>query len=97
MDASQLDRILAPEIEHTAESELHQRVDQALDSIRPYLMADGGSVKLLDITPDMVVELELLGACGECPISEMTLRAGIEQAIKRAVPDVTRVEAIKRL
>lgn len=59
-------------------------------------MADGGSVRLLDITSDMVVELELLGACGECPISEMTLRAGIEQAIKRAVPDVIRVEAVRR-
>ena len=58
-------------------------------------MADGGSVRLLDITPEMVVELELLGACGECPISDMTLRAGIEQTIKRAVPDVTRVEAVR--
>ncbi len=52
-------------------------------------------MRLLDITRDMVVELELLGACGECPISEMTLRAGIEQTIKHAVPDVTRVEAVK--
>lgn len=83
------------ELEYQAEADLVRRVDEALDSIRPYLMADGGSVRLLDITSDMVVELELLGACGECPISEMTLRAGIEQAIKRAVPDVTRVEAIK--
>ena len=80
---------------YQAEPELIKRVDAALDSIRPYLKADGGSVRLLDITQDMVVELELLGACGECPISEKTLRAGIEQAIKRAVPDVTRVEAIK--
>ncbi len=86
---------LNQELEYRAEPELLRRVDAALDSIRPYLKADGGEVRLLDITPDMVVELELLGACGECPISEMTLRAGIEQAIKRAVPDVTRVEAIK--
>jgi Fe-S cluster biogenesis protein NfuA len=86
---------LNQELEYNAAPDLLRRVDEALDSIRPYLMADGGSVKLLDITPDMVVELELLGACGECPISEMTLRAGIEQAIKRAVPVVTRVEAIK--
>lgn len=83
------------EPEYHAEPDLLRRVDEALDLIRPYLKADGGSVRLLDITPDMVVELELLGACGECPISEMTLRAGIEQAIKRAVPDVSRVEAIK--
>ncbi len=85
-----------PEVgRYQAKPELRRRVDEALDSIRPYLKADGGSVRLLDITEDMVVELELLGACGECPISEMTLRAGIEQTIKRAVPDVTRVEAIR--
>jgi len=88
-------QLLNQKLEYHAEPDLLRRVDEALDLIRPYLKADGGSVRLLDITPDMVVELELLGACGECPISEMTLRAGIEQAIKRAVPDVSRVEAIK--
>ena len=71
-----------------------QAVEEALESIRPYLMADGGSVRLVDITDDMVVELELLGACGSCPMSSMTLRAGIEQTIKRAVPEVSRVEAV---
>ncbi len=70
------------------------RIEEALDLLRPYLMADGGSVRLTNITEDMVVELELLGACGTCPMSTMTLRAGIEQAIRRAVPEVTRVEAI---
>ena len=80
---------------HHDDDELRQQVDQALDSIRPYLMADGGSVRLVDITPDMVVELELLGACGDCPMSLMTLRAGIEQAVKRAVPIITRVEAVR--
>ncbi len=74
--------------------ELRQRLEDALDSIRPYLMADGGSVRLLNVTPDFVVELELLGACGSCPMSTMTLRAGIEQALKRAVPAVRRVEAV---
>ena len=73
---------------------LIQSVEEALDSLRPYLMADGGSVRLRDITDDMVVELELLGACGTCPMSTMTLRAGIEQAIKRTVPQISRVEAI---
>ena len=73
---------------------LRQRIEETLDSIRPYLMADGGSVRLQDVTEEMVVELELLGACGTCPMSMMTLRAGIEQAIKRAVPEVTRVEAV---
>ena len=74
--------------------DLHQQIETALDTIRPYLDADGGSVRLLNVTPDMVVELELLGACGTCPMSTMTLRAGIEQAIMRAIPSITRVEAV---
>ncbi len=69
-------------------------VEAALDKLRPYLMADGGSVRLARITPELIVELELLGACGTCPMSTMTLRAGIEQALKRAVPQISRVEAI---
>ncbi len=77
-----------------ADENLQHSVEQALDSIRPYLIADGGSVRLVNITDDMVVELELLGACGSCPMSSMTLRAGIEQTIKRAVPEVSRVEAV---
>jgi Fe-S cluster biogenesis protein NfuA len=83
----------APPAPHE-DPELRQRLEDALDSIRPYLMADGGSVRLLNVTPDFVVELELLGACGSCPMSTMTLRAGIEQALKRAVPAVRRVEAV---
>ena len=74
--------------------DLRQRIEDTLDSVRPYLMADGGSVRLADVTDEMVVEIELLGACGTCPMSTMTLRAGIEQAIRRAVPEVTRVEAV---
>nr|WP_262899693.1 NifU family protein [Rhodocaloribacter litoris] len=73
---------------------MRQRIEEALDMLRPYLMADGGSVRLLDITEDYVVELELLGACGTCPMSTMTLRAGIEQALKRTIPQITRVEAV---
>ena len=73
---------------------LRHRIEDGLDSIRPYLNADGGSVRLRNITKDMVVELELLGACGECPMSTMTLRAGIEQALRHAVPHIRRVEAI---
>ncbi|PSQ82830.1 MAG: NifU family protein [Bacteroidetes bacterium QH_2_63_10] len=74
--------------------ELRDDIEEALDTIRPYLMADGGSVRLLNVTSDYVVELELLGACGSCPMSTMTLRAGIEQALKRSVPKVKRVEAV---
>lgn len=89
-NAGRPDQREAPDVD----PELHRQVEEALDMIRPYLMADGGSVRLLDITPDMVVELELMGACGTCPMSTMTLRAGIEQALKRTVPQITRVEAV---
>ncbi len=77
-----------------SDADLRAKIEEALDVLRPYLMADGGSVRLLNVTPEMVVELELLGACGTCPMSTMTLRAGIEQAIKRSIPQVSRVEAV---
>ena len=73
---------------------LRVQVEAALDTLCPYLEADGGSVRLVEITEEMVVELELLGACETCPMSSMTLRAGIEQAVKRSVPQINRVEAV---
>jgi Fe-S cluster biogenesis protein NfuA len=73
---------------------LFEQVEAALDTIRPYLEADGGNVSVEEITPDNVVKLKLLGSCGSCPMSIMTLKAGIEQAIMKAVPDVTGVEAL---
>ncbi len=74
--------------------ELLQRVELALDSIRPYLEADGGNVSVEEITADKVVRLRLLGACGSCPMSIMTLKAGIEEAVKKAVPEIMGVEAV---
>jgi Fe-S cluster biogenesis protein NfuA len=73
---------------------LLEQVEKALDTIRPYLEADGGNVSVEEITPDNLVKLKLLGSCGSCPMSIMTLKAGIEQAIKKAVPEVIGVEAI---
>lgn len=73
---------------------LTQKVEKALDSIRPYLEADGGNVKILEISDDYIVKLELLGACGTCPMSTMTMKAGVEEAIKRAVPEIHSVQAI---
>lgn len=73
---------------------LLDQVEAALDTIRPYLEADGGNVSVDEITPENIVKLRLLGSCGSCPMSIMTLKAGIEQAIKRAVPEVSSVEAI---
>ncbi|MCG8306727.1 MAG: NifU family protein [Cytophagales bacterium] len=80
--------------EKTDVRSIHQKVEEALQVIRPYLEADGGDVKILDISDRGIVRLELLGACGTCPMSTMTLKAGVEEAIKRAVPEVTGVEAI---
>ncbi|MGA0558233.1 NifU family protein [Larkinella sp. VNQ87] len=72
---------------------LLDRVETALNTIRPYLEADGGNVKVLEVTNDKVVRLELVGACGSCPMSAMTFKAGLEEAILKAVPEVSRVEA----
>lgn len=73
---------------------LTERIELALDGIRPYLRTDGGDVKLMEVTKEMVARIELLGACGACPMSSMTFKAGIEEAIKRAVPEIVSVEAI---
>ncbi|SMD32025.1 Fe-S cluster biogenesis protein NfuA, 4Fe-4S-binding domain [Reichenbachiella faecimaris] len=74
--------------------ELLARIDQAINNIRPYLEADGGDVKLVDIDDDYVVKVELLGACEACPMSPMTMKAGIEEAIKRVAPEVKAINAI---
>ncbi|MBD0401898.1 MULTISPECIES: NifU family protein [unclassified Flammeovirga] len=73
---------------------LINEVEKALETIRPYLEADGGNAKVVEVTEDGVAKVELLGACGDCPMSAMTLKAGIEQAIINAVPEVKKVEAI---
>lgn len=70
------------------------RIESALDQIRPYLEADGGNVKVLEVTNEMVLKLELLGACGSCPMSAMTLKAGVEQSVLKAVPEIKSVEAV---
>lgn len=64
-----------------------------MNTIRPYLETDGGNVSIEEITSENVVKLKLLGSCGSCPMSIMTLKAGIEEAIKKAVPEITGVEA----
>lgn len=75
-------------------NDLSKRVEEALDQIRPYLQADGGNVSLVEITEDNIVRVELLGACKSCSMSMMTMKAGIEESIKRAVPEVKAVESI---
>ncbi|MEW5841909.1 MAG: NifU family protein [Bacteroidota bacterium] len=73
---------------------LNEKVEKALDSIRPYLKSDGGNVELVRVTPEGIVEVKLTGACSDCPMSQMTLRAGVERALIREVPGIRRVEAV---
>jgi Fe-S cluster biogenesis protein NfuA len=78
----------------TANQELETKVKNVLDQIRPYLQADGGDVEFIEMTEDKVVNVRLLGMCGTCPHSQMTLKSGIEAAIKRVLPEVHAVESI---
>jgi Fe-S cluster biogenesis protein NfuA len=70
------------------------KVEEALNSIRPYLEADGGNVELIDISADNVVQVELIGACKTCSMSMMTMKAGIEETIKRSVPEIKSVISV---
>jgi len=70
------------------------RIENTLDSLRPYLEADSGNVSLVEVTEDMIVRLELLGACSSCSMSMMTLKAGIEQSLLKAIPEIKGVVAI---
>jgi Fe-S cluster biogenesis protein NfuA len=74
--------------------ELTRRIQVALDTMRPFLIADGGDAQIVDVTKDMRVRIKLLGSCSTCDLSMMTMKAGIEQAIMKAVPEILAVEAI---
>jgi Fe-S cluster biogenesis protein NfuA len=76
-------------------SELNLQIETALDSMRPFLRADGGDVELVEVSPEMVVTLRLLGACSSCEMSHMTMKAGIEEGLKKAIPSIASVIAIK--
>jgi Fe-S cluster biogenesis protein NfuA len=70
---------------------LEERIKTALEDVRPSLQADGGDVEFVSVSEDGVVSLKLTGACGSCPMSQMTLRMGIEKYLKKVVPEVTAV------
>jgi Fe-S cluster biogenesis protein NfuA len=73
---------------------MREKVEAALNKIRPNLQADGGDVTLVDVTADGVVKVRLSGACGCCPMSQMTLKMGIERILKQEVPQIKEVVAI---
>jgi Fe-S cluster biogenesis protein NfuA len=73
---------------------LYDKVEEALDQVRPYLEADSGNVSVIGITEDLVVQLKFHGACSSCNMSAMTLKAGIEQTILKMVPEIKGVNAV---
>ena len=83
-----------PAMSVTVTEDLVSRVESALDSIRPYLRKDGGDIELVEITDEGLVQVKLVGACESCPMSFMTMKAGVEESIRSAVPEITRIEAI---
>ena len=78
-------------------TELKNRIEAALETLRPFLQADGGDVSLLEITEDNRVKIEFLGACKTCSMNLMTFKAGIEEAILKAAPEIISVEAVNKI
>ena len=70
---------------------MKERVEAALDKVRPFLQADGGDVELVEVTPDGVVKVRLTGACGGCPMSQMTLKHGVEKVLREEIPEIKEV------
>jgi len=77
--------------EMTENSSIKDRVLKALERVRPYLQSDGGDIEFIDVSEDMTVKVKLTGACHGCPYSMQTLKAGVEQAIMKEVPEIKRV------
>jgi Fe-S cluster biogenesis protein NfuA len=76
------------------DDEMKENIQKAINQIRPNLQADGGDVELVDVTDDGIVKVKLLGACRGCPMSQMTLKMGIEKYLKKEVPEVKEVVAV---
>jgi Fe-S cluster biogenesis protein NfuA len=76
-------------------TELNLRIEETLSQLRPYLEADNGNVRFIEVTNDMIVRLKLEGACSSCSMSMMTLKAGIEQSLLKAIPELKGVEAVR--
>ncbi len=77
--------------------QIREKVEVAISKIRPYLEADGGDIELVEVTEELIVHVRLLGACRSCEMSAMTLRAGVEETIRRDVPEVKGVVALREV
>lgn len=75
-------------------TDIEKKVQAAIEQLRPHLHSDGGDMELVEITDDGIVRVQLLGACSDCNMSLMTLKAGLEEAVKKAVPEIISVEAV---
>ena len=73
---------------------IKEKVEEALNKVRPSLQADGGDVQLIDVDDNGVVKVKLKGSCAGCPMSQMTLKMGIEKILKQNVPEIARVESV---
>jgi len=78
-------------MEAAVKQDFEKRINETIDMVRPYLVADGGDIQFVELTDDMVVKVQLLGACGSCPYSLQTLKNGVEQAVKKQIPEVKEV------
>ncbi|MDY0300316.1 MAG: NifU family protein [Trichlorobacter sp.] len=72
-----------------------EKVQEVLEQVRPMLQRDGGDVELVEVTPENIVKVKLQGACGSCPMSTMTLKMGIERAMKEAIPEIVEVQQVR--
>ncbi len=72
----------------------YQKIQEALELIRPYLQADGGDISLIEVSDDLIVKVKLLGSCNGCPMSYQTMKNGVEQVIKKAIPEVKEVVTV---
>ena len=84
-------------MELTEQLTIKDRVEEALNEIRPHLAVDGGNVEIVEITDDLILRLKWMGTCENCNMSAMTMQAGIKEVIKNRVPEIIHVEAINGL
>lgn len=77
--------------------QLIEKINLALEDIRPYLKDDGGDIELIEVTDDLIVKVKFLGACNDCSMSAMTLKGGVEEVIKKSVPEIKKVIAVEEI
>jgi Fe-S cluster biogenesis protein NfuA len=71
-----------------------KKINESIEQLRPFLHADGGDMEFVDLTEDLIVQVRLLGSCSDCSMSHMTMRVGLEEALKKVAPQVQSVEAV---